>query len=68
VHALKVQANGVIALSDYQVSVGRAHAGATITLLRNGDHITAYDLTGQPLGHLMINPGRRYQGALTPAA
>jgi putative transposase len=68
VHALKVQANGVVALSEYQISVGRAHAGATITMLRNGDHITAYETTGDPLGHLMINPERRYQGALTPAA
>jgi transposase InsO family protein len=68
VHALKVAANGVVALSEYQISVGRAHAGATITMLRNGDHITAYEPTGDPLGHLMINPGRRYQGALTPAA
>jgi putative transposase len=68
VHALKVHSNGVIALSDYQLSVGRAHAGTTITVLRNGDHITAYDPTGLPLGQLVISPGRRYQGALTPAA
>jgi transposase InsO family protein len=68
VHALTVAPNGTVNLGRHQISVGRAHAGGTVTLLRNGDHVTAYAPTGEPLGQLMINPSRRYQGALTSAA
>ena len=68
VHVLTVVDNGTVTLGNHILSIGRAHAATTVTLLRNGDHITAYTPTGDPLGQLMIKAGRRYQGALNPAA
>lgn len=68
VHALTVVTNGTVNLSNHILSIGRAHAGTTVTLLRNGDHVTAYTTNGEPLGQLLIKPDRRYQGALHPTA
>ena len=71
VHVLTVVSNGTVTLGEHVLSVGRAHIGATVTLLRNGDHVTAYTTRGEVLGQIMINPtGKRYQGSLhaAPAA
>jgi putative transposase len=69
VHVLTVVSNGTVTLGHHILSIGRAHTGTTVTLLRNGDHVTAYTTHGDPLGQLTINPARRYQGALSaPAA
>lgn len=65
VHVLTVVSNGTVTLGNHTLSIGRAHTATTVTLLRNGDHVTAYAPHGEPLGHLMINPDRRYQGTLT---
>lgn len=69
VHVLTVANNGTVNLSGYSLSIGAAHRGTTVTLLRNGDHVTAYTPTGEPLGHRHLNLDHRYQGTLTtPAA
>ncbi|MQA16843.1 MAG: transposase, partial [Pseudonocardiaceae bacterium] len=68
VHRLHVVANGTATLGNHILSIGRAHAGETITLLRDGDRVTAYSPDGDPLGALTLHRNRRYQGALTPAA
>lgn len=70
VHVLTVVSNGTVSLGNHILSIGRAHTGTTVTLLRNGDHVTAYAPHGQPLGHLVLNPDHRYQGKLhqLPAA
>ncbi|GLZ46093.1 hypothetical protein Acsp06_22780 [Actinomycetospora sp. NBRC 106375] len=48
--------------------LGRHLAGHTITVLRDGDHITVYTPDGDVLGHQHLDPTKRYQGRLTPAA
>jgi len=69
VHVLTVVSNGTVTLGNDILAIGRAHAGTTVTLLRNGDHVTAYNPEGEPLGQLVIKPGgRRYKGKLHPAA
>jgi putative transposase len=70
VHVLTVVSNGTVTLGEHILGVGRAHTGTTVTLLRNGDHVTAYTTRGEVLGHIMINPEKRYQGSLhaAPAA
>jgi putative transposase len=70
VHVLTVVSNGTVTLGEHTLSIGRAHTGTTVTLLRTGDHLTAYASHGNVLGHLTINPDQRYQGSLstTPAA
>lgn len=40
VHQLKVKAGGDIAVADWAISIGRAYAGQTVTVLRNGDALT----------------------------
>jgi putative transposase len=64
VHVLTVVDNGTVTLGRHTLSVGRRHSGTIVTLLRNGDHLTAYSTDGEPLGQLVLNPHRRYQGRL----
>lgn len=55
-----VRTNGSINLANHLTSVGRARAGTTVTAIRDGDHITVYTNTGTPLGHLHLDPTKRY--------
>lgn len=68
VHKIKVMPNGTVALADYRISVGREHAGATVTLLRCGERVTAYTTDGDPLGHITLDQTKKYQGKITQAA
>uniref|UniRef100_UPI00131B6037 integrase core domain-containing protein n=1 Tax=Amycolatopsis anabasis TaxID=1840409 RepID=UPI00131B6037 len=68
VHLIRVTRNGTAILGNHNLSIGRRHAGTTITLLRNSGHVTAYDPDGAVLGTLTLNETKRYQGKLTPAA
>ncbi|MBJ8338927.1 hypothetical protein JGU71_08525 [Antrihabitans sp. YC3-6] len=63
-----MSSNGVLALGGCSISVGRIRAGQQITVLRNGDHATAYDGDGDALGHLTLDLTKRYQGKLHDAA
>lgn len=64
-----VSNSGVISVGRLSVPVGRAHAGTTVTVLRNGDHVTIFRTDGDALGHLHLDPEKRYQGQLhAPAA
>lgn len=63
-----VNACGVIRCGPVTASVGVPRAGQTITLIRDGNHLTAYDLNGAPIGHLVINPDKTHQGRLVAAA
>lgn len=66
--SLTVAATGVINVGGADISVGRPRAGQKVTVLRDGDHVTAYDQNGAVLGHLHLDMTRRYQGRLRPAA
>lgn len=68
VHLIRVTTNGTAILGNHNLSIGRRHAGTTVTLLRNGTHVTAYTPDGDVLGTLTLNETKRYQGKLTPAA
>ena len=50
------------------VSLGQPRAGTTVTLVQDGHHLTVYDTDGTPLGHLILDPTKKHQGRLTPAA
>ncbi len=64
-----VSDSGVISVGHSSVSVGRAHAGMNVTVLRSGDHVTVFRTTGDVLGHLHLDHRKRYQGQLhAPAA
>jgi putative transposase len=68
IHLIRVTSNGTAALGRRNIFLGRAHADTTITLLRNGRHVTAYHPDGEVLGTLTLDETKRYQGKLTPAA
>ena len=69
----KVAANGAVTLAGanrgpgHTISIGRALAGTTVTVLRDGDHVTVYADSGDPLGQLTLDPIKRYQGKLSAA-
>ena len=63
-----VQPHGIIGVGGHRIGLGRALAGHSVTVIRDGDHITVYHRDGAPLGHLTINPTKNYQGQLHPAA
>lgn len=63
----KVSPIGIIKTGQHTLSVGTHHAGQTMTVIRDGDHVTVYDPNGKPLGHLLIDHTRAHQGQLTAA-
>lgn len=68
IHTLTVSSHGVATLGNTSINLGRPRAGHTVTILRDGDHIIAYTADGATLGHLDLDPTKRYQGQLRPAA
>lgn len=60
-HRCTVSANGAIRIGrSHATSVGRARAGTTVTAVRDGDHVTIYSAQGQPIGHVHLDPAKRY--------
>ena len=45
--------------AGHRTSVGTAHAGTTVTAIRDGNHVTVYDPDGQPIGHLHLDPDQQ---------
>jgi putative transposase len=68
IHLIKIMPNGTAVLGNRVLSIGRQHADTTVTLLRNGRHVTAYHPDGDVLGYLTLDETKRYQGKLTTAA
>lgn len=69
VHRLKVSTAGTVNLGKHtRLRIGQAHAGHTITIVRDTDRATAYTSNGNPIGHIHLDHTKTYQGTLTPAA
>jgi len=68
IHHLTVAANGNIGIGPQVIHLDPGHAGTTVTAIRDNGHVTVYAPGGEPLGHLHLDHGKRYQGPLTPAA
>lgn len=69
IHNLTVDARGLVQLGrTARIRLGTAHAGHTVTVIRDHDHATAYTSNGDPIGHIRLDHTKRYQGTLTPAA
>jgi putative transposase len=68
VHHLITSTDGNIRISRLRIHLGKKHAGQAVTAIRDHDHVTVYDHTGQPLGHIHLDRTKRYQGSLKPAA
>jgi len=57
VHKLRVAENGRIIVGAFRISIGRRHAGATITAIRNHNHVTIYTPDGNPIGTATLKDG-----------
>lgn len=69
IHTSTATPNGEVFFGHgLRARVGTTHAGHHITMIRDGDRITAYTTDGAPLGYLHINHTKRYQGVFTTAA
>jgi putative transposase len=68
VHTLTIGNTGNIKLGHFHIHLHNKRAGQTVTAIRDHDHVTIYDLAGQPLGHIKLDHTKPYQGTLTPAA
>ena len=68
VHHLTVAPNGNVGIGTLIVHLNPAHAGRTITAIRDGSRLTAYTTAGDPIGHIHLDHAKRYQGTITPAA
>jgi putative transposase len=68
VRSLRVASDGRIRIGTRWVTVGREHAGTTITALLDGDHLTAYHSDGHPIGHRLLDHNSPAAIHLHPAA
>jgi transposase InsO family protein len=59
-HHCTVAANGTISVAGRRTSVGMTYLGATVTAIRDGNHLTVYTTDGRPIGHLHLNPDKNY--------
>jgi hypothetical protein len=59
-HRCPVYSDGKICVGKTRTSVGTAHAGTTVTAIRDGTHATIYSADGQPMGRLHLDPTKRY--------
>jgi putative transposase len=59
-HRCRVGRNGAIDLAGHRTSIGRAHAGTTITAIRDGNRVTIYDPDGSPIGYFHRSPDKTY--------
>jgi putative transposase len=59
-HHCPVASNGSIAVAGHRTSVGRAHAGTTVTAIRDGHRVTLYDPHGQAIGFFHRDRDKNY--------
>jgi transposase InsO family protein len=60
VHRLTVIPHGTVTLGGHLIRLGARHGGSDVTALVNGNQVTFHALDGQPIGHLTLDPTKRY--------
>jgi putative transposase len=60
VHRLTVIPHGTVTLGAHLIRLGAGHGGTEVTALVNGNQVTFHALDGQPIGHLTLDPAKRY--------
>lgn len=68
VRTLLVSTAGRITITGTTITVGVQYARQRLTIVTDGDHVTAYKPNGQPLGHLHIDPTTPKTGSRLIAA
>jgi hypothetical protein len=59
-HRCKVGKKGDFGVGSHYMHLGKTWAGTTITAIRDGNRITAYDPDGNPLGHATLDPTKKW--------
>jgi putative transposase len=60
VHRLTVIPHGTVTLGGHLIRLGSRYGGTEVTALINGNQVTFHALNGQPIGHLTLDPAKRY--------
>ena len=60
-----MSATGVISVGTYRFSVGAPLRGTTLTVIRTHNRAVVYDCHGEPLGHVMLTPDKKYTTLIT---
>lgn len=60
VHPLTVHPHGTVGLGRHNIRLGAQHGGQPVTALVNGPRVTFHALDGQLLGHVTLDPAKRY--------
>lgn len=60
VHRLTVHPHGTVGLGPHNIRLGARYGGQKVTALVNGPHVTFHALDGELLGHLTLDPAKRY--------
>lgn len=60
VHRLTVIPHGTVTLGGHLIRLGARYGGMPITALVNGPRVAFHALDGQPLGHVTLDPTKRY--------
>lgn len=60
VHHRRVHPNGRVDLGPNTIRLGAGYGGRQVTLLVNGPRVTLHALDGQLLGHVTVDPAKRY--------
>lgn len=60
VHRLTVHPHGTVGLGPHNIRLGARYGGQQVTALINGPRVTFHGLDGQLLGHLTLDPAKRY--------
>lgn len=69
VHYLTADRRGVVHIGrKLAFRIGSSHARQPVTVIRDGDRVTAYTSDGHPIGHIHLDHTKHYQGTLIPAA
>jgi putative transposase len=60
VHRLAVIPHGTVSLGAHLIRVGARHGGTEVTALVNGNQVSFHALDGELIGHLTLDPAKRY--------
>jgi putative transposase len=60
VHRLTVIPHGTVTLGGHLIRIGARYGGTQLTALINGPRVTFHALDGTPIGHLTLDPAKRY--------
>jgi putative transposase len=60
VHRLTVIPHGTVTLGAHLIRLGARHGGTEVTALVNGNQVTFYATSGDPIGQLTLDPAKRY--------